>query len=324
MCSVCDKDIKKLRHPKERPLFFLSVILTVVFFFVTLGFSLGGEELVAELKQEQIVEYRLDNPEAEEMTDPQIWQALDQEERELVETLEELDTVYVLIAPIGLILFMFWSFGQGYGHARSNAIHVTERQFPQLYKHWKELADELGMKVTPELYMINGNGQINAYATCVPGYRKYGMVYSDVVTKALNGADPTALRFILGHELGHIRFGHVTLFYAFFRTLSMLPGIAWLIGLPMSRAAEYGCDKVGYKLTGDHDCRGLFMLAAGKHHNLDVNAQEYRCEQVNKGSFWSLIANFGSSHPNVAWRITAIMENRHGPLIFGRIFNKKQ
>ena len=42
-----------------------------------------------------------------------------------------------------------------------------------------------------------------------------------------------------------------------------MPGLNYLIGEPLSRAREYGCDKLGYALAADRDCKGLIMLAVG-------------------------------------------------------------
>ena len=38
-----------------------------------------------------------------------------------------------------------------------------------------------GLKKVPELYTINGNGALNAFASCVPGFRYFSTIYSDIL-----------------------------------------------------------------------------------------------------------------------------------------------
>lgn len=176
------------------------------------------------------------------------------------------------------------------------------------------MAAELDMRTVPDLYFQNGNGTLNAYATCVPGYRRFGVIYADILERALANDDPDILRFILGHELGHIRLGHVYWWYFLLSFAVNLPIINYFIGLPLSRAREYGCDKIGHHFANDHDCKGLMMLAAGKHLYQQVNLQEYEQIHIQGHHFWDGIYNLTADHPNINWRIAAIRQNRHGDL----------
>ena len=54
------------------------------------------------------------------------------------------------------------------------------------------MAEKLGLKTVPELYIQNGNGTLNAFATCMPGYRAFGVIYADILERAL--ATTTATR----------------------------------------------------------------------------------------------------------------------------------
>ena len=82
-------------------------------------------------------------------------------------------------------------------------------QYPVVYEVFEDLAKRTDFKEVPDLFLINGNDTINAYATCVPGYRNFAAVYSDLIDGCLKNNDLKTLRMVLGHELGHIRYNHV-------------------------------------------------------------------------------------------------------------------
>lgn len=136
--------------------------------------------------------------------------------------------------------------------------------------------------------------------------------------RALANHDRDSLRFILGHELGHIRLKHVAWWYIMLSMTANLPGLKYLIGEPLSRAREYGCDKIGYALSGNKDCKGLLMLAAGKHLYRQVNMQAYEAAQLHAGQKWAALYNLFGDHPVISWRIAAIRQNRHGDLFWAK------
>lgn len=70
----------------------------------------------------------------------------------------------------------------------------------------------------------------------MPGYRAFGVIYADILERALANDDRDALRFILGHELGHIRLKHVMWWYNLLTFIGNMPGLNYLIGEPLSRA----------------------------------------------------------------------------------------
>ena len=160
------------------------------------------------------------------------------------------------------------------------------------------MAEKLGLKTVPELYIQNGNGTLNAFATCMPGYRAFGVIYADILERALANDDRDALRFILGHELGHIRLKHVMWWYNLLTFIGNMPGIQYLIGQPLGRAHGYGCDKLGYALAADRDCKGLLMLAAGKHLYRQINIDAYEKEHIHgSGEFTIQVQQPQKRHP---------------------------
>lgn len=54
-----------------------------------------------------------------------------------------------------------------YGENRANGILPSKNQYPIVYEIFEGLARRAGFKKM-DLFLVNGNGAINAYATCVP------------------------------------------------------------------------------------------------------------------------------------------------------------
>ena len=175
-----------------------------------------------------------------------------------------------------------------------------------------------GLKKVPELYTINGNGVLNAFAACVPGFRYFSSIYSDMLEACLRNEDWDSLRFILGHELGHMRLGHVTWWYFLLTFVGNLPFVNYVHGLPLSRAKEYSCDKIGHAIAQDDAYKGLLMLTSGKHLYNQLDTQAHIKESTEEHGFWMTIANLFSTHPIVAWRINAVRKNHNGGIFFYR------
>lgn len=307
--------VKKSRHRFEKPLFGLAALLTILTFIVVLSLSFYKQETISFVKETLVSEYRTANPDDAKLSDTEVLKKLSEDDKETLSTLENLHPGLVLLAPLAFLLLIIYTVGNAYGKVRANGVKVGPDQFPEVHAIWVEMAQQMGLKEIPELYVENGNGLLNAYATCLPGYRAFGAIYSDILERALANDDEKALRFILGHELGHIRLGHVMWWYHTLTIVGNLPGISYLIGLPLGRSREYGCDKLGYALSGDTEQQGLLMLAAGKHLYRRVDMAAYEKEYIHSRSFWATVHNFFGSHPNINWRIAALRQNRHGDLL---------
>lgn len=308
--------VDKSRHRYERPLFYITAIFTVLALLIALGISVYQQETVEFLQENAVQQYRTEHPEAAKMPEKTILASLSEEERESIDMVESLHPALIMLAPLGFLLLIIYQIGKIYGGARADGIRVTREQFGDVHKIWSEMAQQLGLKNVPELYIKNGNGTLNAFATCMPGYRNFGVIYSDILERAIANQDETILRFILGHELGHVRLKHVAWWSHLLGVIGNMPGFNYILGLPLSRSREYGCDKVGFALSQDTEQRGLLMLAAGKHLYREVNPEAYHAEHIDKRSFWATISNFFGDHPNINWRIAALKQKRHGDLFW--------
>ncbi len=93
----------------------------------------------------------------------------------------------------------------------ANSVEVTDHQLGDLHTVYLQLVTAIGLDYVPRLYVTNGNGALNAWASKCQVRRGYVVVASDLVDVAYEHGDWATLRFVLAHELGHIRCGHVAL-----------------------------------------------------------------------------------------------------------------
>ncbi len=311
------QEVCQCKHPKENKLLGFAIIITIL---LLIGLFIGTffrTDIIDNAKSEAIATYQQANPNAKDLTDAEILKQLPEENKETIDMLENYYHWFtILLIPVAFFLLVLFSIGKTYGKLRGNSVRLNEHQYPEVYKMFAEMAKKIGLEETPELYLVNGNGTLNAYATCVPGYRNFSAVYSDLFERCIANNDMEALRFILGHELGHIRFNHVKWWYVFFTAWANFPVVNYLVGLPLSRSRELGCDKLGEKLSGDSSGRGLMMLSAGKYNYQHINIEEYTKEHFDKSSFWAWVSNLGNDHGLLSWRIAAVRRNHVAGLFF--------
>ncbi|MGI5130841.1 M48 family metallopeptidase [Pseudonocardia sp. CA-107938] len=134
--------------------------------------------------------------------------------------------------------------------ALASAIRVGERQFPTLDRLRLECAATLDLPVTPNVYVAR-SGEANAFAI---GMDQPFIVLTTDLVEAL---DAEALRFVIGHEMGHILSGHAVLRTLLIRlvqlqaSMSLVPigalGLRVVIAALREwfRKAELTCDRAG-------------------------------------------------------------------------------
>ena len=111
---------------------------------------------------------------------------------------------------IALFIWFVFLTGKLYGTQRAQGVRITPEQFPEVYNMWHTMALGVRMKRVSELYTVNGNGVLNAFAAGVPGFRYFSTINSDILEACLRNQDWESLKFMLGHELGRMKLGHVT------------------------------------------------------------------------------------------------------------------
>ncbi|MDR2946979.1 MAG: M48 family metallopeptidase [Candidatus Adiutrix sp.] len=203
-------------------------------------------------------------------------------------------------------------------------LRITERQMPTLYTIMRETCDVLEVE-EPLFYLISA-GSRNAYTACPD---KPIVCVDGTLVDIL---DNNELRFVIGHELAHIKSQHIT--YQSLGTLladnligsilGTVPGLGTLSGPTIMaldyayyewyRAAEHSCDRGGYlacqNLTAA--CKALMKLAGASERLVnEMNLDEFIAQSKdfqessssNLGMAQKIILSRGRSHP---WSVSRV------------------
>ena len=209
-------------------------------------------------------------------------------------------------------------------------VRLNEKQIPSVYKLLREACEIIEVD-EPTVY-LDTTGEINAYVLCVD------KPIMCLTSQLLDVFDEDELMFVIGHELAHIKAGHLiykTL--ANFMTLGILEATLALVpgaglvseglstGLKYAlfewyRAGELTCDRGGYLVCQNFTacCRALMKLAGWSakyvnEMNLDefmAQAREY--EEVGSDTFGTIqkiILSIGAStHPFAVSRVSELLK----------------
>ena len=191
-----------------------------------------------------------------------------------------------------------------YAQLRANSVQMSPTQFPEGYRMVVEAAQEFGLRRVPDAYVVLGNGQINAFASG-HGFRRFVAVYSDLFEIGGQARDPEALRFIIGHEVGHLAAGHVSYLRLIF---SQLVSYVPFLGQAFSRAQEYTADNHGYAYSPEGVPGAMGVLSGGKYLGAEVNTHALADRATREKGFWLHMSNWLSTHPINTWRAHALRD----------------
>jgi Zn-dependent protease with chaperone function len=185
---------------------------------------------------------------------------------------------------------------------RGSAVKLSHRQFPDIYAVKDDFARRLGLKRDPEIYLMSGNGVLNAFAASTFGY-DFVVIHSELFSNTYD-RNKDALAFIVGHELGHLRLGHTRLWYQL--STAYVDRIPLLAGF-LSRAREFSCDRHGAYLAPQGE-EGLVLLTAGRYVYKQVDVEELLEQARRFRGFWPVMAQLPQSHPFSVRRIKVLYD----------------
>ena len=202
------------------------------------------------------------------------------------------------LAYVALIgLFLFFVHLAFVTHLRGSAVRLGPTQFPELYARLQELARAAGLEREPEAYLLESGGSLNAMATKFFRGRMI-VLFSDLLDAC--GEDAAARDMVIGHEIGHLKSGHLD------HLLLTGPGrLVPFLGAAYSRACERTCDRWGAALCGDAAgaVRGLAVLAAGGSHAKHLNLQAYVAQRRDLDTGWMTLGSWLSTYPPLSERV---------------------
>lgn len=206
-----------------------------------------------------------------------------------------------------LIGFFLW-LGNGLltAHLRAEAVRVNAEQLPALDAAFREVCARLGVTRIPALYVLQSGGLLNAFATRFSG-RDFVVVYSDFL-EAL-GPDSAEMKFILGHELGHIQSRHIG------KQILLAPGLLFpLVGPAYRRAWETSCDRYGAFAAQDLDAaaRAMLVLSGGAGHGRQLNPAAFAGQHASERGFFVSLHELTSTYPTLSRRVTDLLALKDG------------
>jgi Zn-dependent protease with chaperone function len=205
-----------------------------------------------------------------------------------------------------------------FGTFLHDSVQVTPRQFPEIYALLTECADRLSIPV-PRLLIGPGPGgmELNAFTF---GTEEHSFIH--ITSFLALQMSPDELRFVLGHECGHIQNQHVTyltlaylLHYQLFSKFwhkpddYKFPLLATKVPLATwQRRAEVTADRAGAICVGGTDtgCRALIKLRLGfasLAQDIDVDAYLAQGDELRRSGFAVRGQELTYTHPLVVKRI---------------------
>lgn len=189
------------------------------------------------------------------------------------------------------------------------ARRITAGEFPRLHR----LILECTLRLQPgpiAAYALPQNA-LNAY-TFGLGKPKVVVLY----TPLLQIMDRTELKFIVGHELGHVRLGHTWLNsiaggLAGIPSPPVVAGLLTFIFLGWNRACEYSADRAGLLACGNPEkaVTALVKLVAGEAGLTRSGLlQAYRAIDAEDDTFAGSINELLSTHPMLIRRIQRLRQ----------------
>lgn len=207
--------------------------------------------------------------------------------------------VALLYVMVALLAYVF-AHSALIAQVKGTGVRLSAQQCPDLYQRYEQCCDKLGIGHKPEVFLLHGDGLFNAMATRFLG-RDFVILLSDVVDAMDEW--PDGVNFYIGHELGHIRMGHLT-------------GRKWrapalwlpLLGAAYARAQESTCDLHGAVCCEqpEHAARAMAALAAGAKRWQTMNLDAYREQARESGGFWMSYHELTGSYPWLIKRIARI------------------
>lgn len=212
------------------------------------------------------------------------------------------------------VAIMAWLSGQMLrARLYGNAVRVGPAQYPEIHRIVVDFSRRLGLEHPPDVFIVNGQGEVNALAVRMLRHR-YVLLMSDLVDLMLASGSYQDLAAVIGHELGHHALGHSSPWKNFFLWPSRFVPF---LGPAYSRACELSADRASLWLTGSLDAvrHGLASLACGSHAlAASLNLQEFRNQEASMSGFFLFLTDLFSTHPRLTRRLIELEDGARGLL----------
>ena len=215
------------------------------------------------------------------------------------------------LAPVFLIVVIALSYRMNQVQHQAllaQGAPVSSSNLPALDRIMNQIARRL--RVGPVVFFVVPGRQVNAYTFGLSD-PKVVVVFSSL----LKAMDEDELRFVLGHELGHVALGH-----AWLNTLlGGMAGVPVTVGAAVvltlafrwwNRMCEYSCDRAGLLACGNVNkaISALIKLFSADADTPQEIEQALRVIEQEDDSPLNVLAEMLSTHPMLVRRIQKIKE----------------
>lgn len=191
--------------------------------------------------------------------------------------------------PVMLLAYLFAQSGF-ISYLKGTGALVSDSQFPDIQERVKYCAEKTGLKAVPQVYILQANGVLNAFATRF--LRKDYIVLLADILDALED-HPDAINFYIGHEMGHIDRKHLL-----YEPVLALGLVTPILGAAYSRAREYTCDMYGAACCAPESAqKGIALLSVGAKRYKTISAQSYLDQLRDTSGFWMSFHEIVASYP---------------------------
>ena len=176
-----------------------------------------------------------------------------------------------------------------WGLSLATGIHVGPNTYPELYKIVIECADKLGIPIP---YVVISD-QIKGINACTAGTNQFSFIaISSMLPLIMNIEE---LKFIIGHECGHLALGHVV----YHTAINMVGSVSEL--LP-DRAGLICCEDI------EIAAKSLLKLEAGLLNidEIDIDTYVNESNTVLQNTMLGKLGEITMSHPIIPKRIKAL------------------
>jgi len=186
------------------------------------------------------------------------------------------------------------------------SVEVTRRQFPHLYETVVDCADTLD--IAPPAVYVSESKALNA-GTYGTDTEAFVVLNSGLVDRF----DEQELRFVIGHECGHLQNNHVVYATAAeFLAQGVGSFVRWAVApakmalSAWSRRGEITCDRAGLLCCRDDDVayRVIMKLAVGSDSLMEEDEYMNQLEDLQSGL--GRVREYLEDHPYLPKRVEAL------------------
>jgi hypothetical protein len=127
---------------------------------------------------------------------------------------------------------------------RGNSVHLSNKQFPEIYAILQSHCQRLGMTEVPELFLTGSS--IQPFTQTFSSWRERYIVIHQIIFDIDDRKTMDVISFLLGHDLGAVRLTHTSVWNEML--LTYISALKWFRN-PLERVRTYSRDRYGAALT---------------------------------------------------------------------------